>query len=285
MSKIKYFILLFLFLLNLFSLITLFHIQREEPFRVFFFDIGQGDAALIRTPQGENILIDGGPDEKILEKIGRELPFWERTIDLVILSHPHHDHLRGLVDVLERYNVRHILTEETKKDSLTFNLWKDLIEGKEKTIAKRGQRITLGEVKIDVLYPKEDHYYFKDPNRNSIVNRVSYKGSSFLFTGDIYSSEESLLLDWKEKCREKEKYWCDNFTLYSQVLKVAHHGSRTSSKEGFVREVSPEVAVISAGEDNHYGHPHKETLDTLYEMDLKVKKTYRDGDIIFKVER
>jgi competence protein ComEC len=231
---------------------------------VIFFDVGQGDAIFIETPLGHQILIDGGPTPVVLEKLGERMPFWDKTIDLIILTHPDHDHISGLLEVLERYKVDNILWTGILSEGGEYEQWLDLIskEGAEIIIAESGQRITAGKAKIDILFPFEnlEGENVSDANNTSVVTRLVFGETSFLFMGDAYKSTERLLNN-----------------IDSDVLKVSHHGSKTSSDKNFISLVSPNIAVISCGQDNSYGHPHQETLDSL--LGIEVLRTDLIGDI------
>jgi len=267
--------LIALFSLNILAWITAYNLSQPQFLEVTFFDIGQGDAIFIETPQRHQILIDGGPDSIVLEKLGKEMPFWDRTIDLIILTHPEHDHMAGLIQVLKRYKVENILWTGVARNTSEYNEWIRLIknEGAKIKIAQADQKIICSEnypdkTQIDILFPPEnlEGKEVKNTNNTSIIARLVVGGNSFLFTGDAYKSVEKKLL-------EKE------IEIDSDVLKVGHHGSKTSSSEEFIKEVSPEIAVISAGKNNSYGHPHQETLETLEKYDINVLRTDLSGDI------
>jgi competence protein ComEC len=270
-EKFALFILGLLFLANFFAWIVVFDLRSHKILEVNFFDVGQGDAIFIETPTRHQILIDGGPSSKIIEKLAKEIPFWDRTIDLIILTHPEKDHITGLLEVLKRYKVENILWTGIVRDIPEYKEWLNLIE-KEKAnvkIAKAGQKISCKNCKwkIEVFYPFESlkGMEFEDSNNTSIVSKLIFGNSSFLFTGDIYKDvEESLTLT--------------SFDLRSNVLKIAHHGAKTSSSEKFLEKVLPEIAVISVGE-NKYGHPNKETLEILEKYGIRVLRTDREGDI------
>jgi competence protein ComEC len=270
-EKFIFFILGFLFLANFFAWIVVFDLRSHKFLEVIFFNVGQGDSIFIETPIRHQILIDGGPSPKIIEKLAKEIPFWDRTIDLIILTHPEKDHITGLLEVLKRYKVENILWTGIVRDIPEYKEWLSLLE-KEKAnskIAKAGQKISCENCqwKIEIFYPFEslEGGEFEDSNNTSIVSKLIFGNSSFLFTGDIYKDvEESLILT--------------SFDLNSKILKVAHHGSKTSTSEKFLEKVSPEIAIISVGENN-YGHPNKEVLEILEKYGIRVLRTDREGDI------
>ncbi len=278
-ERIKASALLLLILFNLIALLIVFDLREDPTSRVLFFDVGQGDGALISTAEGHRILIDGGPGQKILPELSSEIPFWDRRIDLVILTHAHADHLSGLVEVLRRYRVDKILWNGQEADTLIYNEWAELIEDHKVKIAAKGQRIDLGEGYLDVLFPPADYVFTDDLNEGSVINRLVYDSGAVLFTGDAYKKQEEQLLKWEKECEEIEKEWCRVMDLPSEILKAGHHGSSTSSSEIFIERVSPGLVVISAGKDNRYGHPHRETMETLKNSGADIHKTFSSGSL------
>ena len=271
--KSIFFALGFLFSLNILAWIAVYDLSKPAFLEVIFFDIGQGDAGFIETPSYHQILIDGGPDSTILEKLSKEMPFWDRSIDLIILTHPERDHLIGLIEVLKKYKVENILWTGIVRDTAEYKEWKKLIEeeGAKIVLAKSGQKILWRSDLhnyMEVLYPFEnlDGKVFKDSNNTSIISKLVFGKNSFLFTGDAYKDVEGKLINKKAE-------------IDSDVLKIAHHGSKTSSSEEFIKAVSPEIAVISVGRENKYGHPNQEVLELLEKYGIRVLRTDLDGDI------
>jgi len=264
-----YFILALLICFNILAWQAVSDLNKPQLLEVIFLDIGQGDAIFIETPQQHQILIDGGPSSKILEKLGKNLPFWDRTIDLVILTHPEKDHLSGLIEVLKRYKIENILWTGIKRDTPEYNEWLKLIkkEGAKIFIAKAGQKIVAQKSIFQILNPSEnlEGETIKNSNDTSIVIKLVFGENSFLFTGDISKSVE-------------KKFLNEKVDIDSDVLKVGHHGSKTSSSEDFLAVVSPIISVISSGKNNSYGHPHQEVLDTLGRYG-RILRTDLDGDI------
>jgi len=239
---------------------------------VDFLAVGQGDSIFVEMPKGQQVLIDGGPDASILKKLAKEIPFYDRTIDLVILTHPEKDHLFGLLEVLKKYEVKNILWTGVVRDTAEWKEWMRLIkkEGVEIKIAQAGQKIILQEnplAYIDILFPFEsqDGKELKDSNDTSIVARLVFGNDSFLFMGDATIKTENNLIT-------------ENVFLDSDILKVAHHGSKTSTSENFLEKVSPEMAVIEVGENN-YGHPTPEVLAILEQFGIHILRTDKNGDI------
>lgn len=267
---------------NFFSWNVFFYLK-DNSLKVVFFDVGQGDSIFIKTPQNYHILIDGGPGSVVLEKLEKELPFFFRSIDLLVLTHPHYDHYSGLFDVLERYKVKNILYTGVLAEESFLSKWNKLTEDKEKRTAFTGQRIILSNSYFNVLSPTErlKGKEAKDLNETSIVLRLTSDDYSFLFMGDATSKEEKEIIKNKKECQEKEYFNCDIFAVKSNVLKVGHHGSKNSSIEDFIKEVSPDIAVIMVGANNKYNHPHKEVLERLKNQNIEIKRTDKDGDIVF----
>ena len=264
-------VLVALLALNLLAWLAVYDLSRQLKFlEVNFFDVGQGDAIFIETPEKYQTLIDGGPNSAILEKLDGELPFWDNSLDLIILTHPEKDHLAGLLAVLKRYKVKNILWTGVTRDTAEFKEWQRLIqeEGAKIFIAKAGQKIKAGKTDFHILYPFEslEGEDLKDTNNTSIILRLAVGGSSFLFTGDAYKSAEKELVN-------------EGLEISSDVLKIGHHGSKTSTAPEFIEKVLPEIAVIQCGKDNSYGHPHPETLETLEKYGINILRTDLNGDI------
>jgi len=247
----------------------------DDELHVSFLDIGQGDAILIQRGS-QQVLIDGGPSPQTLVlELGERMPFWDRTIELVVLTHPHADHLSGLVEVLERYQVEQVLYPNLEYGSSLYDEWEALIEEKgiASTLAQAGQEIDLGEgVTMTMLHPPATllEGTGSDINNNSAVLRLDSGQVSFLLTGDIeWEAEFKLIASGAE--------------LTCTVLKVGHGGSYTSTSLDFLEAASPQLAVISVGEDNPYGHPYGEVVERLEES-LGAENVFRtdaDGTIEF----
>jgi len=239
----------------------------DSRLHIFFLDVGQGDAMLIETPEGQNILIDGGSaDGGLAARLGERFSFRGRSIDLIVSTHPHEDHMGGLVEVLRKYEVKQVLESSAEYDSPVYQEWRSLIEEEKiKSItAQSGQHIELGEgIRLEVLYAGEASLGDTESalDCNSMVSRLVCGNISVLFTADIFEETEEYLLN-------------TGIGLDSTVLKVAHHGSDTSSCAEFLSVVKPQVAVISVGADNTFGHPSPEVVARLssahlYRTDLQ----------------
>ena len=250
--------------------------DEDGRLHVVFADVGNGDSALIVSPSGRQILVDGGPDAQDATRLlGSVLPFWDRSLDVVVLTHGHADHIAGLLEVLRRYDVGHVVEREAEYTTPDYLNWRHAVdnEGAVVTQARAGQVIDLGDgATIEVLHPPQTLMSGTDSDLNnaSIVLRVVYGDVSFLLTGDIFVEGEREMLS-------------QGVDVRSNVLKVPHHGSRTSSSPEFIEQVSPSVAVISVGADNRFGHPHTETLEVLerYAPEARVMTTRDHGTIRF----
>ncbi|MFA7662493.1 MAG: MBL fold metallo-hydrolase [Patescibacteria group bacterium] len=248
--------------------------QKEKYLEVTTLDVGQGDAILIETPYGQNILIDGGPDNSVVYEVSRSLPFFERTIDLVILTHPDADHVTGLVEILRRYEVKKMLYTGVVFGSQNYVAFLKAVEkeGVEIGIVSEPNEINLGEnLKLNILYPNflANNLEFEDVNDTSVVAKLSYGQIDFILTGDAPIEIEKELL-------------VSGVNLEAEVLKAGHHGSKTSSSVAFVQAVNPEYGVISVGKDNKFGHPNLRTLKTLETAGVKILQTSDLGDITFQ---
>jgi len=242
----------------------------DDNLHISFLDVGNGDAILIQTPAHQDILVDGGPSpQAITLGLSQKMPFWDRTIDLVILTHPHGDHINGLIEVLKRYKVKHVLYPDLDYDSPVYNEWLSLIEEKDikGTIAQAGQRIDLGNgVVMKVVNPQIPLLTNteSDTDNNGVVLELSMDEVSFLLTADIGWEAEFELINRRAISQ-------------STVLKVAHHGSDTSTTPEFLAVASPQLAVILVGADNRFGHPSDEVMERLEEK-LGSENIYRTDE-------
>ncbi len=238
-----------------------------------FYDVGQGDAVFIRTPGGNQILVDGGPDGRVLEKLYADMPFFDRTIELIVLTHPHADHVGGLVEVLRRFKAKHIVYNAAAYESGVYRQFLSQVEeqaGNGAVVHHLGkdQRISLGDVSLEVLWPplESTASTAANPNNLSLVSELRFKDFEVFLPGDQEQNEAARMLE--------------NVKIGSvEVLKVAHHGSKNGLNEQLLEVLKPQLAVISAGANNKYGHPHQQTLDRLRDGGIKVLRTDVDGTI------
>lgn len=238
---------------------------------VSFLDVGQGDAIFIDSPSGIQVLIDGGKGKKVLSELGKVMPFYDHSIDVVIATHPDQDHMEGLVEVIRRYKtlvyiVPNLITDKPFQISLGQEVKE---RGVRELHAMAGQKIELGMgARLTILFPDQDvSKWQSDTNMASVIALLEYGKTKFLFTGDSPSGIEEYLTG---KLGSR---------LDVNVLKAGHHGSRTSSSPYFLSAVSPETTIISAGRENSYGHPHKEVLDNLAAAGSQVLSTADVGQI------
>lgn len=260
----------------------------ERTMRIYFIDVGQGDSSLICTPTGKNILIDGG-GSRTPEKydVGEKvlLPYLLdrriKKLDYIIISHFDADHAQGIEAVIDKIKVKNIVVSRQASQSVEYDkIIKMCKEKKIKIIdAKRGEKIVIDKYAyFDILHPGD--ILLDDGkgglNANAIVAKLNYKMDNklftVLFTGDIeYDAEQELVKEYGNK-------------LKSDILKVAHHGSKTSSSQEFINLVKPEIALIGVGKDNTFGHPNDGVIEKLKKIKAKIYRTDLDGEIIIKME-
>jgi beta-lactamase superfamily II metal-dependent hydrolase len=236
---------------------------------VSFIDVGQGDSILIQTPLGQSMLIDGGErgqGERLLEYLRKQ---GIDKIDIMVGTHPHSDHIGGLIAVLENFRVEKVYLPKVTHTSSTF---RDLLtavknQGLKVSTAKAGTAIPLEGVDTVFIAPVGDTY--GSLNNYSAVVQLAYGNKSFIFCGD--AEEES----------EQDMLSSSQGDLKAEVLKVGHHGSSTSTSDPFLNAAAPQYAVIMCGTDNDYGHPHKETIEKLNQAGVKIYRTDENGNIVF----
>ncbi|MFH1610372.1 MAG: MBL fold metallo-hydrolase [Patescibacteria group bacterium] len=271
-KKLKILIICILILLIGFSF--LYYNYHEKRFEVIFFDVGQGDSALINLPGDNEIIIDGGPDKSVIYKLGKYLPVYNRDIELMILTHPHFDHVSGLISVLDRYKVKKVMYTDVNYNSEIYDVFINKIKEKNIEIIKPDDfnEIRLDDNNIlDIIYPWENiaEKEFDDPNDSSIVVKLDTPDKDFLFMGDIeINMEEYILAN------------VDNDRLKADILKGGHHGSGTSSGDLFLKVVDPKYTIISVGENN-FGLPSLRIIRRLERIGSSVLRTDQNGDIVF----
>jgi competence protein ComEC len=254
-----------------FLVLSEFEKMPDDNLHIVMMDVGQGEAMLIRTPSNQHILIDGGPDYSILERLGEELSFFKRDIDLVILTHPDSDHSTGLSRVLDRYKVKNILMTGVVKDNPRYDSFLNEVyeSGARVIFAQSNNDIDLGGgAMLDIIWPIENMFGYEDqnPNNTSIVAKLLWRSHEILFTGDIEKETEKKIL-------------MQPVDISANILKVPHHGSKTSSSTGFIVAVNPDLALVSAGKNNRFGHPAKEIVSRYQNLDTEVRSTSEEGRI------
>jgi len=250
----------------------------ESRVKIWFLDVGQGDSILIQTSTGENVLIDGGPRGKVLEELADVLPFFARDIDLMVLTHPHADHLEGLVEVLKRYEVGAVLLTGVAYDNPYYEEFLFEVERRRGGVgsgAEEGLRVfvavsdedyRVGDVYLDVLYPIESlaGRRIGNLNNSSIVIRASWLE---VLDDSLVWRRALLSGDCEVEC--EEEILEAGFELSADIFKAGHHGSKTASSEKFVSAINPSVVVIQVGKENKFRHPHAETLRGFYREGIR----------------
>ncbi|MES3005087.1 MAG: MBL fold metallo-hydrolase [Patescibacteria group bacterium] len=235
-------------------------------------DVGQGDALFIESPTGVQIVIDGGPNNFLSRELSAVLPWYDRHVDMIIITNPDRDHYEGFFSFLDKYTTDVLVKSATDQDNELYKQLEEKIDSKKipTIVGVRGQVIDLGGgAYIQILFPDRDVPGLSS-NDGSLVMRLVYGKTSVMLQGDSTAKIESYLLS------------LDGVNLDSDILKTGHHGSRTSSGEEYVKAITPEWAIISAGKDNSYGHPHKEVVDTLNRYKVETLGTYDLGRIVFE---
>lgn len=245
-----------------------------EKLRVSFLDVGQGDAIFIQTPSGQEMLIDGGPTHTVIEGLSEEMSYFDRTIDIILATHPDADHVTGLIPVLEKFEVSTVMLSPSEGETSLYDDVRRQVDEEEVTlhIAHTGDEIDFGDgVLVRVLYPSEKYNATSDTNDASVAVVLSYGVYTFLLTGDLGSDREGSLIT-------------NGLTKNITVYKAGHHGSDTSSGEQLLSYIKPEYSVISAGKDNKYGHPSPEALLRLQKHSKEVLSTIDNGTITFMTD-
>lgn len=265
---------LFLFVVILSTLALVAREYRVLPdgkLRIHTLDVEQGDSILIVSPSGKQVLIDGGPDLSALERIGEYMPFFDRTIELLVLTHPDADHLAAFPDVLSRYKVERVLMSGIQHKSSLYSEFLDLLQKQNIPVilADSSQNIMIGDGLIfEVLWPSSQDVFanIQDPNGTSVVLMAHYGSDRILLTGDIEKEQEAIIL-------------ASGIDMRADVIKVPHHGSRTSSSTGWLVAVHPKMALVSVGEENTFGHPHPDVMERYAQLDIPVRSTVEEGTI------
>ncbi len=237
---------------------------------IIFFDIGQGDAILIQQDNFQ-ILIDGGPDDAIVYELAKQLPWYDKNIEIVVLTHPHDDHIRGLLNVLDQYSVEQIFMNRIEYENRAYEYL--LTNYQEKIVeVEQGDVFEYKNIYGEILYPFVGKaYQEKNINNESVVILLEVDNYRTLLMGDAEQEVENKLI---------EKYNLEDIYL----LKVGHHCSRTSTSDMFLSETNPDIAICSCGEDNKFGHPHYETLEKFQTRDVQYLITYQEGNIVINFD-
>lgn len=257
--------------------------QAARTFTVAFLDVGQGDSTLIRFTNGEKMLIDCGPDQTVLSELGAQLPFYDRVIDYLLITHFDADHYAGCIDVLRRYQIKKIITNgTTKPDNGMWQVWYQAALGEhgEMSVASATAKLVVSGVEFRFLWPSSTYQFAKKDdtsNNHSLVFQLR-ADTTYLFTGDIEAGvERALLQQWCQPAPTSSTV-CP--TLQSDILKAAHHGSDTSSLRDFIKAVRPRTAIISVGSKNRFGHPSPRVLKRYQYEQIPVLRTDQLGAIL-----
>jgi competence protein ComEC len=248
--------------------------ESNKNLTVSFLDVGQGDAIFIQTPSGRQILVDGGPGNTVLRELDKVMPFFDRSIDIVVATHQDADHIGGLIEVFKRYDIEIVVRPDIVQGTqVTESLFATPgYQEAQEMLARRGQTIDFGDgAYLTVLFPDRDVSGLES-NAASVVVQVGLGEYSFMLTGDSPKAIEEYLVR------------LDGEQLKSDVLKAGHHGSRTSSSELFVGFVNPTYGILSRGCENSYGHPHQEVLTILTQFEVEILDTCENGRVTFETD-
>jgi competence protein ComEC len=264
--------ILSIFIAGIFVLcVYVYPMMQPSELRVVFLDIGQGDAIWIQAPNGRELLIDSGPDHAVIERLGSEKDFFDRTIDFALATHSDADHIGGFPYIFDQFSIPVMIESEITSPTVTDRVLTEKISAERghRLTARSGERIILDQKKhvvIDILFPDQNPNGW-ETNEASVVVRVSYGDTSFLLTGDSPSEvEEFLVQEYGEQ-------------LKSNVLKLGHHGSKTSSSDIFLKTVRPDITIVSAGLGNKYGHPAPDVIERVESINAQIFETSRMGSI------
>jgi competence protein ComEC len=266
-----WFILFSIFIIVSTASFLFFKDEPEVLGKVYVLDIGQGDAILVELPNKQRWLIDGGPDNSVVAELQKTMPFADRNLTGIILTHPHADHVSGLVNVLNQFQVGYVLMTPTVHTSPVYKNFLDTVQSSGvEAIPMTEPFVWQGENwQWQFLYPISDTEV-DNLNDTSIVSKLMIGEYSFLFMGDAEAEVEKLLVQQRD--------------LRAHVLKVGHHGSDTSSTEDFLNEVAPQHAIISVGENNRFNHPSESVIKRLQDYNAAIWRTDHDGRIVVTID-
>lgn len=262
----------FSFFLSIISVYVLVTLIAPQKLRVSFLDVGQGDSIFIQTPSGHTMLVDGGASDVVLTRLGEEMNYFNKNIDVMVATHGDADHVTGLIPILEKYTVENIVVSPIQAETSIFSDLEKHIQKENGNVyvGARGDEIDFGDgVVAHILYPQKNLSKKTDTNDASVSLVLTYGDHSFLLTGDLTSTYEPQFLGTSLP---------KNLTVY----KAGHHGSKTSSGVQLLTYIRPEYSVISAGKENKYGHPNPETVERLQIYSKEILSTIDHGTISFE---
>ena len=270
-NYLRWYTLLILIFLAIILWSVVFHENRNGLLTFAVLNIGQGDSLFIESPTGTQVIVDGGPDKNLMREISTIMPWYDRHIDMLVVTNPDKDHYEGFIPLLDKYKVDVVLESGTQSMTPTYAFLEKKIKDKNipEILARRGQIIDLGGgAYLEILFPDRDVSTLSS-NDGSIVMHLIYGDTSVALQGDSTERIEHYLVGLDEE------------RLQSTILKTGHHGSKTSSSEEYVKAVNPRFTLISAGLNNKYGHPAQETLDTMQKLKIPTLVTCNMGRIVF----
>jgi competence protein ComEC len=274
MFSAKKFVITSCILLVISSAVPFIQKPSREGLHAWFLNVGQGTSVLVQTPPGNYLLFDGGPDSRVLSELGEVLPSHFRALDIVALSHPHADHLRGLILVLERYHVGEIWSSGTVYQSGEYQKWIQILSGL--SSVKRSlsfpQQLSLGLSSIKVLHPIQsmEGKTPQETHDGNLSMLITYESNQLLLMGDVAEKQEKLIVS---TCKPP------SCIFNSQVLQVAHHGSASGTSNSFLQASHPYLAVIPVGKENKFKHPRAEVLERLTKAEVATWRTDLDGRV------
>ena len=279
------FVLLSAIILIVLGILFTLESQKAGRLKLIFCDVGQGDGILIVTPKGKQVVVDGGPGTKVVDCLSSKMPFWDRTIEMMILTHAQEDHIEGQVEIFNRYKVERVVWNGVENETALFDEWQKLLSAEKSQVhlAKEGDLIKLDKTSLEVLWPTAERLSIwqtlapTDLNESSVVVRIEYGDPS---TRSKISGQASsgprfcayLTVDLAKEILE------GLINKHCQILKISHHGSKTGTSEALLELASPKIAVIQVGK-NRFGHPHKEVLDLLTSKGIKILRNDTVGTI------
>ena len=273
-------ILSILILLAVFLIVEIVRSPDKNSVQIYYFNVGQGDAELIQKGDYQ-ILIDGGPDDTILSELGKAMPLTDRYIEVLILTHPHADHLTGINQVLERYQIGQIYLSGGTTTSNTYLEFLNTV--KAKSISTKIPSIDetikpFEDSKLTFFWPSDKYLdrSVENLNNSSEVVKFCYFTECALFLGDQETDEQKLMFSELDKRQ---------INYSASILKISHHGSSNGTDQTALEKIKPEYAVIEVGANNKFGHPHAATLDLLSKAGIKTYRTDRDGTVKFQLRQ